>query len=109
MPSRPSTWCSRSNEMNDRTIGIAVRPARAAPGRGATFRRQLSVVVAIGVLCIALVASLVSSWQASQQIRNALVEQGERIAQSLATQSTLAMLYGAADNAAEAVSMTLSF
>ncbi|WP_284620034.1 ATP-binding protein [Aquabacterium humicola] len=95
--------------MNDRTIGMAVRPARTTAARGATFRRQLSVVVAIGVLCIALVASLVSSWQASQQIRNALVEQGERIAQSLATQSTLAMLYGAADNAAEAVSMTLSF
>ncbi|NRF69926.1 response regulator [Aquincola sp. S2] len=95
--------------MKDGTIGTAVRSTRLAASRRMTFRRQLSVVVTIGVLCIALVSSLISSWQASREIRNTLVEQGERIAQSLATQSTLALLYGAADNAGEAVNMTLSF
>jgi signal transduction histidine kinase/ActR/RegA family two-component response regulator len=77
--------------------------------RNTTFNRQLSLTVAFSVLCIALFSSTVSSWQASRQIRETLVEQGERIAESLATQSTLALLYGSADNASEALNATLAF
>jgi signal transduction histidine kinase/DNA-binding NarL/FixJ family response regulator len=74
-----------------------------------TFNHQLSMTVALGVLCIALFSSIVSSWQGSRQIRGTLVEQGERIAESLATHSTLALLYASADNASEAVDATLAF
>jgi len=58
--------------------------------------------VTVGVLCVALFASVVSSWQGSRQIRDTLVEQGERIAESLASNSSLALLYASADNASEA-------
>jgi signal transduction histidine kinase/CheY-like chemotaxis protein len=75
----------------------------------ASFRRQLSAVASAGVLLLALLSSLVSSWQASRQIRETLVEQGQRVAQSLASQSALALLSGSADNAADAVRATLDF
>ena len=77
--------------------------------RNTGFNHQLSLTVTVGVLCIALFSSIVSSWQASRQIRETLVEQGERVAESLATQSTLALLYASSDNASEAVSATLAF
>ncbi|HEX6707983.1 MAG TPA: ATP-binding protein [Albitalea sp.] len=87
----------------------ALRRWLAAVLRNTTFNHQLSMTVTAGVLCIALFSSIVSSWQASRQIRDTLVEQGERIAESLATQSTLALLYASSDNAAEAISATLAF
>ena len=77
--------------------------------RNTTFSRQLSLTVAVGVLCVALFASVVSSWQGSRQIRDTLVEQGERIADSLASNSNLALLYASADNGMEAVRATLAF
>ncbi|HEV7913939.1 MAG TPA: histidine kinase dimerization/phospho-acceptor domain-containing protein, partial [Albitalea sp.] len=77
--------------------------------RHTTFNHQLSLTVTVGVLCIALFSSTFSSWQASRQIRDTLVEQGERIAESLATQSALALLYASSDNVSEAVNATLAF
>jgi signal transduction histidine kinase/ActR/RegA family two-component response regulator len=74
-----------------------------------SFRRQLSAVVSAGVLLLALLSSLVSSWQASRQIRATLVEQGQQVAHSLAGQSALALLSGTADNATDAVRATLAF
>jgi signal transduction histidine kinase/DNA-binding NarL/FixJ family response regulator len=86
-------------------------PARwiAAYLRRTTFRHQLSVMVTAGVLSIALFSSLISSWQASRLIRNTLLDQGQRIAESLAAQSTLALLYASSDNAGEALAATLAF
>ncbi|MBZ0094583.1 MAG: EAL domain-containing protein [Sulfuricella sp.] len=74
-----------------------------------TFRRQLSITVTLGILCLALFSSLVSSWQANQRVRRNLIEQGQHITENLARQSALALLYASPDNAAEAVSATLSF
>jgi len=87
----------------------AIRRWIAGYLRRTTFRHQLSVTVTVGVLCIALFSSIVSSWQASRLIRGTLLEQGERIAENLATQSTLALLYSSSDNALDAVSATLAF
>jgi len=96
--------------MSPDVSGSPVAPPAGGTGlQRSTFRRQLGLVVTVGVLVIALVSSLVSSWQASRQIRNTLIEQGQRVTQSLATQSTLALLYGAADNAGEAVQTTRAF
>ena len=82
----------------------------ASDGLPATsFRRQLSTAATAGVLLMALLSSLVSSWQASRQIRATLIEQGQRVAQSLATQGTLALMSGTPDNAADAVRATLAF
>jgi signal transduction histidine kinase/CheY-like chemotaxis protein len=77
--------------------------------RGNTFRGQLSVAVAVGVVALALCSSLVSSWQGSRQIRSTLVGQGESIAASLAANSELALVYAAPENAGEAIAATLSF
>jgi len=74
-----------------------------------TFRRQLSITMTLGILCLALFSSLVSSWQANQRVRRNLIEQGQRITENLARQSTLALLYASPDNANEAVSATLAF
>ncbi|MGM9489919.1 response regulator [Ideonella sp. YS5] len=85
---------------------------RSAPADGlppTSFRRQLGTAATVGVLLMALLSSLVSSWQASRQIRATLVEQGQQVAQSLASQGTLALMSGTPDNAAEAVAATLAF
>lgn len=77
--------------------------------RKLSFRRQLSIAVTFGILCLALFSSLVSSWQANEQVRRTLIEQGRHITENLARQSALALLYASPDNAAVAVSATLAF
>ena len=77
--------------------------------RNETFKQQLNIAVMAGVICFALLSSLLISWQGSHQIRQTLLAQGEAIAENLASQSGLALLYGSADNANEAVMTTLSF
>ena len=74
-----------------------------------TFKRQLSVMVALGILFLALFSSLVGSWQSNERIRTNLIEQGQRITENLARQSTLALIYASADNAAEAANATMAF
>ncbi|HET6787270.1 MAG TPA: histidine kinase dimerization/phospho-acceptor domain-containing protein, partial [Aquabacterium sp.] len=74
-----------------------------------TFQRQLSVAVTIGVILMALFSSVGSAWQGSRHIKETLLQQGERIATSLAMQSTLALLSSSPDNVAEAVGATLTF
>jgi signal transduction histidine kinase/ActR/RegA family two-component response regulator len=80
-----------------------------SPRQGATFQRQLSIAVALGVLALALVSSLASAWQGKSQIRETLMLQGLRVANSLASQSALALLSAAPDNATTAVNAALAF
>ncbi len=77
--------------------------------RRMTFQRQLSIAVTIGVLCLALFSSMASAWQGSREIRDTLMRQSLRVATSLAAQSSLALLYGSADNASDAINATLAF
>jgi diguanylate cyclase (GGDEF)-like protein len=73
------------------------------------FRRQLTITVSAAILGLALFSSLMNSWEASRRMEGYLVEQGQRIADNLARQSILALLYHAADNAREGVANTLGF
>ena len=73
------------------------------------FRRQLTVIVSAAIIGLALFSSLLNSWDASTRMRGHFVEQGQRIAENLARQSTLALLYHSAENAQEVVATTLSF
>ncbi len=73
------------------------------------FKRQLVLIVMFGVLAIAILSALGSSWQGSRQIRQTLMDQGQRVAESLARQSRLALLSDSAENAADAVSANLAF
>ncbi|MBL8509930.1 MAG: hypothetical protein JNM11_15765, partial [Chitinimonas sp.] len=75
----------------------------------ADFRQQISIAVTAGVLCLALLSSMASSWQGSSQIRQLLRGQGEGVTESLARQSKLALLYDAAENANAAVEVALAF
>lgn len=77
--------------------------------RDTPFKKQLSMAVTAGVVCIALFSSMVNSWQASSQIRATLLEQGQRVAENLANNSTLALLYDSPENANNAVQTTLAF
>ena len=77
--------------------------------RRSGFRRQLSLIVSTAILCLALVSSLVNALEASRQVRLYLIDAGEQVAATLARQSALALLYGAPDNAHDAVSTTLTF
>src|SRR3989304_9202140 len=74
-----------------------------------TFERQLGIMVTLGILFLALSSSLAGSWQSNERVRANLIEQGQRITENLAHQSTLALIYASADNAAEAVSATMAF
>jgi diguanylate cyclase (GGDEF)-like protein len=73
------------------------------------FRRQLTVIVSAAILGLALFSSLINSWEASTRMRDYFVEQGQRITENLARQSTLALLYHSAENAHEVVATTLTF
>lgn len=77
--------------------------------RDAAFRKQLNVIVTVGVVFFALASSLLTSWQGSRQVRHTLEEQGRKIAENLASQSTLALVYASPDNAGDAVRTALSF
>ncbi|WP_211471572.1 EAL domain-containing protein [Collimonas humicola] len=73
------------------------------------FRRQLMAIVTISILGLALFSSLMNSWQTNRSVRGYLIEQGLHIAENLARQSTLALLYHSADNVREEVATTLAF
>jgi len=75
----------------------------------ASFRRHLSVAVTVGAVTLALLIAAVNAWQGGRQVRSMLLEQGGRVAANLASNSSLALLYAAADNAAEAVRASLAF
>ena len=74
-----------------------------------TFRRQLSITVTLGILFLAVLSSIAGSWQSNKRVRDDLIEQGQRITENLARQSSLALIYASADNATEAVNATMAF
>jgi diguanylate cyclase (GGDEF)-like protein/PAS domain S-box-containing protein len=74
-----------------------------------TFRHQLGIMIALGILLLALCSSLVGSWQSNERVRANLLEQGQHITENLARQSALALIFASADNAAVAVKATMAF
>jgi signal transduction histidine kinase/CheY-like chemotaxis protein len=77
--------------------------------RRTRFRPQLTVIVSMAILLLALVSSLLNSWAASRRMQEYLVGQGLQITESLARQSTLALLYHSPENARNEVAATLAF
>ncbi|MFZ5503189.1 MAG: EAL domain-containing protein [Pseudomonadota bacterium] len=74
-----------------------------------TLRRELSVTITLGVVLLALAISVVASWQVNQRVRADLLAQGERITESLAHQSVLALLYQSPENVEVAAKATMAF
>lgn len=73
------------------------------------FRRQLTIAVSTAILGLAVFSSLMNSWEASRRMEGYLVEQGQRIAENLAHQSILALLYRSPDNVRDGIAATLAF
>src|SRR3989339_1919719 len=74
-----------------------------------TFKRQIGISITLGILFLALFASIAGSWQVNERVREDLISQGRRITDNLAKQSTLALIYSSADNATEVMHATMSF
>lgn len=75
----------------------------------ATFRRQLTVVVAAGVLLMGVASAILSSWQGSLLVRATMVQQGLNLSSSLAQQCQLALLTDSAENAKDPIDRAFSF
>ena len=73
------------------------------------FQRQLTIIVSGAILGLAVFSALMNSWEANSRMRDYFIGQGQRIADNLARQSTLALLFHSAENAREVVNSTLSF
>src|SRR3972149_9956594 len=74
-----------------------------------SFRRQLLITVVVGVICLALAASLTQSWLPSRDTRVIMIEQGLQITNSFARQSILALLFEARENAEDSAAAILAF
>ncbi len=74
-----------------------------------TFQRQLGITVALGILSLALLSSLASSWQSKERVSRETIEHGRHIAENLARQSALALVLDSPENANEAANNTLAF
>ncbi len=75
----------------------------------ASFRRQLLATVTVGVLALALVASLLTAWLESRKLHEQLVRQGLQVTATFAEQAVLALLFGSPENAEDAARATLAF
>lgn len=79
------------------------------PLHNTPFIHQLALTMAVAVLSVAFVSSLAISWQGTRVISTNLIEQGRQVAENLARQSKLALIYDAPENATEVATMTLAF
>jgi signal transduction histidine kinase len=88
-----------------------VNPWRALSKRFAAMRSNVLVMVAsgAGLLLLAVLAAGGISWISVDRARNDLVTQGHLLAERYAAQATLALLYGAPDNAHAATKGLLQF
>lgn len=77
--------------------------------RDMTLREQLTLTVTLGVLAISFVSSLANYVVGRQMIRSSMVQQGIHLAESLASQSVLALVMDAPDNANQPSSVTMAF
>ncbi len=77
----------------------------------ATLRHQLSFTFMAGVLCLAVISSLTTSYLASGRLRESLLMDGAQMAENFAarTGNRLALLYGTPDNANDEANITVAF
>ncbi|TNF09352.1 MAG: hypothetical protein EP323_00460, partial [Gammaproteobacteria bacterium] len=76
---------------------------------GMKFRHQLTLIFVIGILVMALITSVAVSNISSQIFRDRQIEQGLQVADSLAKQGELALLYQSRESAKVLVDNALNF
>lgn len=74
-----------------------------------SFRNQLIIIFGLGLLSLTIVSTLVISNLSSRSVEERLVNEGYSLTSTLATQSTLALLYESEDTALENINTMLSF
>jgi len=74
-----------------------------------SFHRQLLLIFSIGIILLAVIASITTAWVTSRQVRALLITEGLQVTENLAEQSVLALLYDSGENAMDAVRTTLAF
>ncbi|MBS1160803.1 MAG: signaling protein [Proteobacteria bacterium] len=74
-----------------------------------TFRRQLAIMFAVGVMAMSLLSALLTSWQGSRQLYASKLDDGLRITRNLAAQSRLALAFGSPENVSEALAAASAF
>ncbi len=73
------------------------------------FRKQLVLTFSIGVGLLAAISSFAITHYSSKAVRQLLIEQGHQVVETLASQSTLALLYSSPENAQVAAEATMAF
>jgi len=74
-----------------------------------SFRHQLLLTVILGVLFLAVGASLTTALLQSSKLNQQLIQQGNKIAESFAAQSVLALAFASKENAMDSAKATLAF
>ena len=74
-----------------------------------SFRRQLTWTFVLGIALVYLSSSIAMSYWTVHVSRNNMLEEGVQLAESLAGQSVLALLYGSPENVRDAATATLTF
>ena len=74
-----------------------------------SFRAQLTAIFTIGILTLAITGALSSAWITKIHIEDQLFENGQKVTESLAKQSALALIYDSADNAKDAADAAMAF
>lgn len=73
------------------------------------FRARLVLIVSLGILTLALTASLTTAWVTSNSAAEQMVGQGRQITETLARQSILALIYASPENASAPLETVMSF
>ncbi len=73
------------------------------------FRSRLLTIVTLGILGLALIASLTTAWVTSRSAAEQMIAQGLQVVETLANQSVLALLYESPENAARPLDAIMSF
>ncbi len=74
-----------------------------------SFRQQLVLTFTLGIACLAVVSSLVTSSISNQAVYEKLLNEGRHVTDTFVEQSTLALLYRSPENAEEAARNILAF
>lgn len=74
-----------------------------------SFKRQLTWTLVAGIVFVYVFSSIAVSYWTVHVVRNSMLEEGYQLAESLASQSVLALLYGSPENVREAATATITF
>lgn len=76
--------------------------------RNTGLKQQLTIVVSLAILLLAVAISLQSSWESKGRMRDTLVEHATSVAASLIDRGALALIYNSPDNVAVAINAAIA-